>query len=970
MSRALLTVILLSVATAALAAPPTVTALKASAPPTLDGKFDDPVWQTGEWYTNFTLLGEGDRPATAQTRFKVAFDEANLYFAVELDEPHMDKLQTTVTNRDGFVYSDDCAEFMICPNSARQDYYHFIVNPLGTLYDAERRQGGHVGTADWNADWRAVIGKFERGWTVEVAIPFVELGLTAESRGDWALNVARERQAHTQELSSFTEGRGGFHQPNYYATLKLPGADLGRYMWALRDPYDVVVRQEADQLSYQGKIHLTNQTGGFWFLQLRPELISASGRSAGKAVSEGFDNTQGRELAFSVPVKEQGPQTLRLRLVDRRRPSQVLYVRSVPITVTYTPLSIDITRPFYRDSIYATQKIDQIEATVTSALGSEQMRGLRLAAALYVRDAEGRPTGEPVTRATNQAAVATAQVRLPAATLAVGDYLLVARLVDGAQKVVAEAQKRLRKLPPPTSGHEWRFDENLVLLRDGKPFQVFGWFSHPPEEFKAADGYTALQSYSKEYFSDEVVREWLDKVVQAGAVATFSPYSRPFMNRGEDMKRPLNDDERQELRRRVLALRDHPGLLAWYMFDEPELVPVLPQRAQEIYEIVAETDPYHPCIMLNDTIDGIYKYAAGGDILMPDPYPLFLKGALAAREIEKTSQFIKAIKPAGGGRKAAWVTPQGFNYGDYGLAGNRGPTLTELRNQNYQSVIYGVRGFLWYTYGQYHNYPDLNLGMPFLAKEMRDLQDAVQAPEIEGGVTVQAPHAQHIHTAVRRVGNDWYLFAVNTATEPQTASFTLPGAPGVLHVVSEGRQVTLQGGTFSDRFETYGAHIYTSRADLAGREAMAGVQAAIDRANAARKRPGNLAFEDSNVRVKVSSGAPYSNNPERVVDGILSHMGWTARDPKAGEWLSLIWPAEITAGRVVVYSPTLAEVEVQAGPGAEGPWQTVGTLKVTAEGRLEGTFTPTKFTALRLVATQTLSKEMRPSLQEVEVYAK
>ena len=86
---ALAYVLVLLVAAPAGAAPPAVTALKAATPPVLDGDLGDAVWQQGEWIGNFTLLGEGRKPATAQTRFKVAFDQQNLYFGAELFEPNM-----------------------------------------------------------------------------------------------------------------------------------------------------------------------------------------------------------------------------------------------------------------------------------------------------------------------------------------------------------------------------------------------------------------------------------------------------------------------------------------------------------------------------------------------------------------------------------------------------------------------------------------------------------------------------------------------------------------------------------------------------------------------------------------------------------------------------------------------------------------------------------------------------------------
>lgn len=963
---AILSMLFLLTVALAIATPLTVTALKAATAPVLDGKLDDPVWQQGEWCNDFTLLGEGMKPATAQTRFKVAFDQHNLYFGAELLEPQMDKLVARETKRDGRVHADDVIEFMVVPNSGRLDYYHFCVNPLGTQYDAELRQGGNVRTTEWDANWQAKIGRGPQSWTVEVAIPFVELGLTGASKGDWALNVARERQAGTQELSSFTEGRGGFHQPNLYATLKLPGADLARYMWTVRPPYETSFQMEAKKLSYLGRTHLTNDTGKFRFVRVKPELYYPDGgHTSGKATTQGFDAGQGREISFSVPVRKDGNVTLRFVISDRNNPDDILYIKQVPLDLSYTPLAIDIARPAYRDCIYATQKLDTIEFTVTSALSPESLAGKQLHAVLLPAKAEGAP--RPIAQAKPVVAAAQVQLSLPADKLVIGDYKLLVSLVDKSGQVVHSAQKLLRKLPPPSNGQEWRFDENNVLLHNGTPFLPFGWFSQNIEDWDAREGYTVLQTYSREYFKDDVVREWMNPIAAKGAFVTFSPYSPAFMNRGEDLKRPLNDQEREALRNRVNALKDHPALFAWYMADEPELVPVLPQRSQEIYETVREADPYHPCIMLNDTIAGIYRYERGGDVLMPDPYPCFLKGGLAASPIEKTSQFMLAIRDATSGRKPAWVTPQGFNYGDYGKAGNRGPNLTELRNQTYQAVVCGAKGFIWYTHSQYHNYPDLYLGMPFVSREIADLKDAVLADDVPQTVTVKAAKPEHMHVSLRKVGNELTLFAVNTATEPQEATFTVKGAPANLSVVSEGRKVSLAKGSFADQFGIYGSHVYSTRESLAGREQVAATQAAIDKDNAARNKPGNLAFEDNGTRVVVSSGSQYGNEPDRVLDGITRGMGWLSKTPnKLGEWLQVIWPAEQTVGRVVVYTTTILEAEVQVPAGAD-QWKTVGKLSGQP---LAGTFGPVKASAIRISVTALQPDKTQSALQEVEVYAK
>ncbi len=964
------------VATSQAVTPRVVAAVKTAAAPVLDGKLDDAVWARGEWYGQFTLLGEGLKPAAAQTRFQVAFDHQNLYFGVELFEPQMDKLVARETRYDGPVHADDALEIMVVPNQARLDYYHFSVNPLGTRYDAELRQGGNVRSAEWNANWQASTGREPQSWTVEIAIPFVELGLNGSSRGDWALNVARERKAGTPELSSLTEARGGFHQPNLYATLRLPDAELSRYLWTMQPPYETCFQMERAQLFYLGKIHLTNETGKFRFLRIVPELQYSHGELAtGEAVTQGLDAGQSREIGFRVPVPRQDSVLLRFVIRDRGQPADALYVRQFPLTLDYTPLAIDITRPAYRDCIYATEKLGQIEFTVSSALSTESLAGKQITAVLLPARPQGTP--RPIAQTTRAAAeernaaprgnAPPISLSLPADRLDVGDYQLLVTLTDSSGQVVHTARKRLQKLPPAPTGHEWRFDEHQVLLHNGEPFLPFGWFSQNIETWDPKEGYTALQAYSREYFPDDVVRAWMDPIAARGTYVTFSPYSPAFRNRREDMHRPLDDRERQALIARVHALRDHPALLAWYMADEPELVPALPRRMQEIYETVRDADPYHPCIMLNDTIAGIYRYERGGDVLMPDPYPCFLKGGLAAAPIEKTSQFMLAVRDATRGRKPAWVTPQGFNYGDYGRAGNRGPTLTELRNQNYQAVVHGAKGFLWYTYGQYQNYPDLYLGMPFLAREMADLKAAVLADDVPHAVAIAAAKPEHLHVSLRRAGKGLVLFAVNTATEPQTATLTIKDAPANLVVVSEGRTVSLINGSFRDQFGVYATHIYSSCETHAGRERLADAQAAIDRDNAARQKPGNLAFENYGTRVVVSSGAQYGNEPDRVLDGIPRGMGWRSKEPdKLGEWLQVIWPAPQTVGRVVAYSTSIQEAEVQI-PAGEGQWRTVG--KLSGEP-LATEFEPVQTSMVRLRVTRLQAEKKQSTLQEIEAYAK
>ncbi len=980
LSALVLAVVLITIAVPALAQPLMVVATETAVAPILDGKLDDAVWKKGEWYTDFTLLGEGLKRPEAQTRFQVALDGTNVYFAVSCLEPNMSRLVAFFTKRDDKLWWDDCVEIAVDPTGERTGYYHFIVNARGTVYDARSGPGGE-GTA-WDCNVQTATARNEEAWTVELAIPLVELGWTAGSRGEWALNVARVRRTGKEELSSFilTEGKGGLHRLAQFATLKLPGAGLDPDMWEVRKPSDVMLRRGKDGLIYGARIYIRNRTGRPGQVQLRPELIAGLQSTAGKRVNISLGPGEGQEVGFEVRVREPGAQTLRLRLVDQANREKVRYVAEMPILLEYTPLAIDITRPYYRDSIYATEQLEQIQFTVTTpSLSEAELAGMQLRATLW-GDNRDTPPGLLAPPSMTVRAACEVKMTLPAKDLPVGDYELQVVLHDRAGARLYSTQKRLRKLPPAPNGHEWRVDENNVLLHNGEPFLPFGWFSFAVRDYDPANAYTALQSYTMELRPTRNVRPRLDSWAEKGLYGAFSPFCPEFKNRGKEVnQRLLNDEERELLRKRVEELMDHPAVLAWYLYDEPANKDTLPQRVEQIYEVIRDVDPYHPCIVLDNHISGIYKYAAGCDIKMPDTYPSFVPGGLARYPIERVARMMDAVKGATGGRKPAWVTPMAFCLRDPGVSG-RIANLVELRNMMYQAVTHGARGFLWYTYAheQFYTYPELNIGMPFLSREARDLKGAILAPDELEAVSFEAAQPGHIHAALRRAGGHVYLIVTSTATEPQEVTFKVKEVPDTLYVVSEGREVSLKGGQFTDIFDIYATHIYTTDAGLAERESLAATQARIAQANLPQKKPGNLASADSGVQVVVSSGECMEDRghrpepePHAVVDGITSRMRWEASKSGPGEWLQLIWPEQIEFSRVVIYTHNIFGCQIQVPGGGEDEWVTVAEAEPSTKplAPITATFDTVKANSLRILTTRLDVNWATAIIYEVEVYA-
>ena len=108
-------------------------------------------------------------------------------------EPDLAGLVSRKRPRDGEVWSDDSVEvFVKAGAEATMQYHQVTVNADGSVYDAFARDAG------WNADVKAAVQKGKGFWSVEVAIPFVQMNLPKDAAPlaePWRLNLTRMRPA-------------------------------------------------------------------------------------------------------------------------------------------------------------------------------------------------------------------------------------------------------------------------------------------------------------------------------------------------------------------------------------------------------------------------------------------------------------------------------------------------------------------------------------------------------------------------------------------------------------------------------------------------------------------------------------------------------------------------------------------------------------------------------------------------------
>ena len=174
---------------------PTYRCVATTQPVQIDGKLDDAAWRSAAWASDFVDLrgpGAPQRPAPPRTRAKFAWDARHLYVAAELSETDV---RAAMKEHDAPIFRENALELFIDPDDDGQRYLELEINALNTTFDLlmskPYAQRGKADAAWELAGLRTAVhvdgtlnraDDEDRGWTVEIAIPWPAIkDLTADA---------------------------------------------------------------------------------------------------------------------------------------------------------------------------------------------------------------------------------------------------------------------------------------------------------------------------------------------------------------------------------------------------------------------------------------------------------------------------------------------------------------------------------------------------------------------------------------------------------------------------------------------------------------------------------------------------------------------------------------------------------------------------------------------------------------------
>ncbi len=157
----------------------------------IDGRLDEPVWQTAAPATRFWQYAPLDRaPATERTEVRVVQDERALYFGIICHDTNPKGIIALDMRRDAPLSNDDYVGIYLDTYHDHRNFYYFSTNSLGTRRDGIVTDARSYNTA-WNGIWEVKTQVTESGWTAEFRIPFATLRFGGAQPMTWGLQLSR-----------------------------------------------------------------------------------------------------------------------------------------------------------------------------------------------------------------------------------------------------------------------------------------------------------------------------------------------------------------------------------------------------------------------------------------------------------------------------------------------------------------------------------------------------------------------------------------------------------------------------------------------------------------------------------------------------------------------------------------------------------------------------------------------------------
>jgi hypothetical protein len=456
-------------------------------------------------------------------------------------------------------------------------------------------------------------------------------------------------------------------------------------------------------------------------------------------------------------------------------------------------------------------------------------------------------------------AEAAQDIELDGSRLALGSYQLEVRLTDvhSGRVIATYPPYRVTKVSDSfrKSLVNYIAPDNFLVRKGGKQF-VWGVYDRFSGRFRCRerclsssaaayeaipgfDGKTTLDNYSDTRINAEInilpfvgvnleeeqLRPWLQALDHHGVahlqiVNTWINGSRGYPAWARGMS------EEELWRRLVAAMKNEPGALGYYTYDEPqtEQIPIVFDQ----FKALREADPGSVNYGVLANCSQVFRWRDASDVLGCDPYSVGFPlnaddvayGATSSPPMLRTSVMTRDAVRQVEGSRPVWMVLQLYRFN------GRFPTYEQMKMQAYKAIINGANGIFWWGFvsekgmeaeWNVQNNPQAYADFKRISDQVTSLEPFLIAPSHPELLT--AVSKPNVETLIKMDGKKMLVFASNYGESP-LGDVTITLAPAVVpsgasaEVYGEGRSVAIvresggKGPSIRDQFGPYEVHVY------------------------------------------------------------------------------------------------------------------------------------------------------------------
>ena len=782
---------------------------------TLDGCMDEPIWDTVEEHTGFRLLGsQGGETVTRQTFFKVLPCEDRVYIGIKCEEPDgMDKVEEI--RYKGNIWFSPSVELFLSPSGSDYEFYQFLATINGQRSSQYYSEGGNIKPDKYDPDWDFAVYIGDTYWSLEAVFPLTAFYWTPHTRWSdkWLVNITRNHAGLGPTYSTWSPTHFGFLESSKFRSLEgfptRPVRDDVCIMSAVAD----LTEQTAD--GYRGlmTVKTTNAVADtFDFVCDHADTVTVSLNAGSNefTVPCTFDKLGRSKIMLSLVRKEDGKN----------------FKRYYPVLSEYEPIKLKFILPEYRNNFYPGQDYTKIVGSVkTTKAVTLTLEGPGIEKQTITPNADGSFLFETP-------------------NFQEGDAFLTAA-IDGY-----EVTKKIRRLAPTGRMMTWISGGNLIV--NGKPTLRRDMY---------ARYYRGGVAFNRRYDADDLHETFLGG--QKGQLEPRGLMPKSEGAGGEATKDQMPTEEMLKLVDATLEANKDRDFAYYYISDEPECRGLSPVYFKNLYNYVAERDPYHVILTASRNADGNVEIA---DWFETHPYicPYVHEDGrrVYLRPLHSLGKYVDDIVKLNRPDKCIGFLPT-----CYASSGGSGgwdyPTFDEYIVHTWAAMMRGGKTLWPYAHHDLNDRASMYEGTRYIFSSFEALEEIVlMAKRTTLYKTTDAEAVLYDN------GDEKMFVLVNLTQETQTV--TLDDLTGTWHEFRGDR--IFDGKTFQMRpLETIIGTNVVKGADL---PTYAETAALIDKLEYERTHTGNLLFARSND-LKFTSSKTQGWGLSKLFDGVRDNCSYT-----------------------------------------------------------------------------------------------